>query len=293
MIEDIKNKIALKFPSHLLIWPINVQGRLAENDIIEAIKGINLIDKRCGPEVIILARGGGSVEDLMPFNSEKLAYEIYNSKIPIISAVGHETDFTIADFAADYRASTPTAAADMVVPNKKEMENKIKNHTKSLNTYVQKLLFDALNKIHKLNLRLINPYKIIDNNISRLRFNESQVVKIINYKIINKKNQANTLLLRNPTLLLKNLERGYNKIKNSINQLIDKTIEQKDKNLKIKFEILVSNSYQKWLEKGFAIVKNKDNKLIKNLENLSIDEKIKISFLKGEVNAKVKTIKKN
>ena len=111
----------MKFPSHLLIWPINVQGVSAEANIINAIKGFNLLQKEKKPDVIILARGGGSIEDLMPFNSEKIAYEIFKSKIPIISGIGHETDFTIADFVADHRASTPTAAADLVVPEKKKL----------------------------------------------------------------------------------------------------------------------------------------------------------------------------
>ena len=119
VIEDIKNKISIKFPCHLLIYPISVQGNRAEEDLVNAIRSLNTIKKKNAPDVIIIARGGGSVEDLMPFNSEKLAYEIFNSKIPIISAIGHETDFSISDFAADFRASTPTAAADMVVPEKK------------------------------------------------------------------------------------------------------------------------------------------------------------------------------
>ena len=96
--------------------------------------------KKKKPDVIILARGGGSIEDLMPFNSEKVAYEIYNSKIPIISAIGHETDFTIADFVADHRASTPTAAADLVVPEKKEIELKIKGYDKNLNLNINRLI---------------------------------------------------------------------------------------------------------------------------------------------------------
>ena len=130
----------MKFPSHLLIWPINVQGVSAEANIINAIKGFNLLQKEKKPDVIILARGGGSIEDLMPFNSEKIAYEIFKSKIPIISGIGHETDFTIADFVADHRASTPTAAADLVVPEKKEIELKINGYDKNLNLNIHRVI---------------------------------------------------------------------------------------------------------------------------------------------------------
>ena len=98
------------------MWPVAVQGNNAEQEIESAILGLNSLKKtRC----YYFSKGGGSLEDLMSFNSEKIAHAIFNSDIPIISAVGHETDFSISDFVSDYRASTPTAAADVVVPEKK------------------------------------------------------------------------------------------------------------------------------------------------------------------------------
>ena len=161
VIEDIKKKISTKLPSHLLVWPISVQGILAERDLINAIKGINALKEIHAPQVIILARGGGSVEDLMPFNSEKLAYELFNSKIPIISAVGHETDFSISDFAADHRASTPTAAADMVVPDKKELLQKIYNLSKNKEIFLNKIITNKFMSLKQSNLDIINPRKLM------------------------------------------------------------------------------------------------------------------------------------
>ena len=110
--------------------------------------------------MLILARGGGSIEDLMPFNSEKLAYAIYNSRIPIISAVGHETDFTIADFVSDHRASTPTAAADLVVPDRKEIKLKIKGYNKNINLCISRVIANSLSKTKQAELRIVNPRKI-------------------------------------------------------------------------------------------------------------------------------------
>ena len=292
VIEDIKNKISLRFPSHLLVWPISVQGLSAETDIINAIKGINSMKKSSAPDVIILARGGGSVEDLMPFNSEKLAYEIFNSQIPIISAVGHETDFTIADFAADYRASTPTAAADMVVPDKKELEKKVYNFSKNINLFVDRLILNTYLKLKQVNLRLINPSKLINNNKLKLENRLSHLHKLKKFKIIEKENKFKAMKLKSPKFLLKNSVTNYNKIKKNIDDIILKAIKNKNRYLKNKLEVLLSSSYQRWLKKGFAIIKNNNNRIIKNTNNLNINDEIRVNFFKGEINAQVKKIKK-
>ena len=293
VIEDIKNKISLKFPSHLLIWPINVQGVSAEANIINAIKGFNLLQIEKKPDVIILARGGGSIEDLMPFNSEKIAYEIFKSKIPIISGIGHETDFTIADFAADHRASTPTAAADLVVPEKKEIELKINGYDKNLNLNIHRIISYKKSKEKQITLRIINPRKLVENNILQLESILLQFFKTIKFKLAEKKNIVNLLSLKTPWFLVKIAEKNLNKSKKNINDKIIKILLQKKNNLKSKIDILNSSSYEKWLKKGFALVKDKEGKLIKDIRSLSIQDKVNIRFFNGEVNADIKKIKKH
>ncbi len=292
VIEDIKNTISLRFPSHLLVWPISVQGLSAETDIINAIKGINSMKKSSAPDVIILARGGGSVEDLMPFNSERLAYEIFNSKIPIISAVGHETDFTIADFAADYRASTPTAAADMVVPDKQELEKKVYDFSKNINLLVDRIILNTYLKLKQANLRLINPGKLIKNNKLKLENRISHLHKLKKFKIIEKENKFKAMKLKSPKSLMKNSETNYYKIKKNIDEIILKVLKNKNRYLENKLEVLLSSSYQRWLKKGFAIIKNNNSKIIKNSDSLNINDEIRVNFFKGEINAQVKKIKK-
>jgi len=117
-IHDIYNVISRKFPLPIILAPVKVQGERAADEIVKAI---NLLNKRDEVDVIILARGGGRWEDLQAFNEEKVARAIFHSKIPIISGVGHESDFTIADFVADVRAATPSAAAEMAVPDKRKI----------------------------------------------------------------------------------------------------------------------------------------------------------------------------
>ena len=238
---------------------MSVQGITAEKDIINAIKGMNSIKKGNIPEVIILARGGGSVEDLMPFNSEKLAYEIYNSNIPIVSAIGHETDFTMADFAADHRASTPTAA-DMVIPEKKELEMKIIELSKNINLSINRIAADANAKINQTSLRLINLRRLINNNEEKILNQHNYLNKLIKFKLLEKKNNFKSMKFRTPKFLFQKLDTYTNKLNENLNKSILNLIKQKDIS-KSRFQLLVSNSYEKWLAKGFTLVKNKEKKL--------------------------------
>lgn len=121
VIKDILHRIQDRFPTHVLVWGVPVQGQDAVGKIVDAIKGFNSMTQQ-KPEVIIVARGGGSIEDLMPFNEESVVRAVFESEIPIISAVGHETDTTLIDFAADLRSPTPTAAAEACVPVKRDLE---------------------------------------------------------------------------------------------------------------------------------------------------------------------------
>jgi len=128
--HDIRNIIERRFPAvELLLASTLVQGGGASNGIVESFEVMNWEE---GVDVVILARGGGSVEELWPFNEESVARSIYSSKSPVVSAVGHETDFTIADMVADCRAPTPSVAAELVVPDRKELHERILNQCRNL-----------------------------------------------------------------------------------------------------------------------------------------------------------------
>ena len=166
VVHDIVTIINRRFPNvHLEVVPVKVQGNGAEKDIAAAIDLLNI---RRNTNVAILARGGGSVEDLQAFNSEDVARAVFASEIPIISAVGHETDFTIADFVADLRASTPSAAAELVIPLKNDLQQRCTQLSEKLATAfsrymehlhtcfdtIRKHLVDPKKKIHDLRLRM-------------------------------------------------------------------------------------------------------------------------------------------
>lgn len=222
VIRDIINVSTRRNPNvYIKLLPVPVQGQGAARKIAEAIKIMNE-NRLC--DVIILARGGGSLEDLWPFNEEIVARAIFDSKIPIVSAVGHETDFTISDFVADLRAPTPSAAAELVVPNVKDILLKLKEYESrqkiALNRKIQimKLRYEkCLNsKVFKEPLQKINErYMMLDIKVR-------QMESYINQKYINEKAKAIKLIAKLDALSpLKTLSRGY-----SIITLNGKTIKE-------------------------------------------------------------------
>ena len=236
VIRDIINVSTRRNPNvHIRLLPVPVQGAGAAEKIAEKIKIMN--DKKLA-DVIIVGRGGGSLEDLWPFNEEIVARAIYNSEIPIISAVGHETDFTIADFVADLRAPTPSAAAELAVPDVYELKQKI-------NSYQNRYRNSLKKKIELMKLRyekcmksraftdptrkIKDQYMILDKYVKRLETK-------INILQKDKKTQFIELVSKLDTLSpLKTLTRGYcltekeNKIIKSASEL------KKNDNIKLKF----------------------------------------------------------
>ena len=181
----------------------------------------------------------------------------------------------------------------MVVPDKKELEKKIYNFSKNINLSIDRFILNTYLKLKQANLRLMNPSKLINNNKLKLENKLLQLQKLKKFKFIEKENKIKAIKLKSPKFLLKNSETNYNRIKKNLDDIILKAIKHKNRYLENKIEVLFSSSYQRWLEKGFAIIKNNNNRIIKNANNLNINEEIRVNFFKGEINAQVKKIKKN
>ena len=228
VIQDIINVSSRRFKNvNLLIYPASVQG---ENVSKTVSMGIQTFNKLKNVDVIIIARGGGSFEDLFGFNDEALAREIYKSEIPVVSAVGHETDFTICDFVSDLRAPTPSAAAELVYPSYEDVLYKIKQNRLRLNSNIKKCLdkkkryIEVLkaSKIEKKPLDLINKYRlIIDSSMSKI---ESSC----KLNLEKNKTKCVTLITKLDTLSpLKTLSRGYSVVQN-----VDKKVIKSVKDVK-------------------------------------------------------------
>ncbi len=246
-IRDILNILSRRYTDlEIIIKPTLVQGNEAPEQIIEAIKILNEFDDI---DVIILARGGGSIEDLWAFNDENLAYAIYESKIPIISAVGHEIDWTIADFVADLRAPTPSAAAEILVPDKNELLN---------------ILIKQMKNIHNLMLSIINSNKEKLNSL----------IKRYAFKIPEKIYEEQVQRLDDAII--------------NLNEVIDVKIKElNEKILNIKDKLNILNPL-KVLKRGFSIVYDEKNRLVKESEKVLKNENIKIRLYKGKLIAQVK-----
>ncbi len=238
VIRDIINVSTRRNPNcYIKLLPVPVQGKGAADKIVDAIK---IMNKYKLADVIILARGGGSLEDLWPFNEEIVAHAIFESELPVISAVGHETDFTIADFVADLRAPTPSAAAELAVPNIADILldlNKYNNRLKnSLNKKIElmRLRYEKciVSRVYKEPLQKINEkYISIDMKVKQMH-------NIINNRIKDNKAKMIELITKLDTLSpLKTLARGYSLTMDSNGKIINsaKSLKKDDK-LILKFK---------------------------------------------------------
>ena len=235
VIQDIINVIQRRYPNlKLIIADTRVQGEEAARSITESISSLNKLDI----DVIVLARGGGSIEDLWPFNEEKVAREIFKSKIPIISAIGHETDFTISDLVADLRAPTPSAAAEIISPDIDYLNELILLRTRDLEISFNAILENLKNRFFISMDRIIN-YKI-ETSINNYKINSltNEIINIfdnnlkeIKYKLENYEISLNHLDIN------KIFSKGF-----FLTQLkSDKSIIKSFKNIKKGDQILVSN----------------------------------------------------
>lgn len=232
----------------ILLYPALVQG---ENSSEDLIRGINALNKCEDIDVIILARGGGSIEELWSFNDEKLAYAVYNSKKPVITGVGHETDFTIVDFVSDRRAPTPSAAAELAVPNTAETLLNINGYKKLLISSLSRLIKDEKSKVNFL-------YK-------SLQVNSPQNYVINQYNYIDKLN--NTLY-------------HNTKLKLSINK----------EYLSKLYEILQSKNPLNILNRGYAVIEDLDENIISEVERLKQQEQVKVILKDGNIRLKISEI---
>lgn len=266
-VKDIITTIKRKYPiCEILVFSTLVQGNQAAPQIVRQIQYAQQFDL----DTLIVGRGGGSIEDLWPFNEEIVAREIYNCKIPIISAVGHETDFTIADFVADLRAPTPTGAADLAVP---ELE-KVKDNINQINKRLMKSANDKiilnktkLNNISQKNI-FKNPetiYEIksihLDNLINKLGFTSKTIISQNKNKLFKLENSS---VLRNPEEITKNKKEAYLKNFN-------------------KLEVL---NPLLTLKRGYSIAKT-NGKVISSTKDVEIGDKVDIELDDGVINTKV------
>ncbi len=271
-IRDILTTIKRRYPiCETILFPSLVQGENAKEDIVHKIEIANTYDI----DTLIVGRGGGSIEDLWPFNEEIVARAIYNSRVPVISAVGHEIDYTIADFVADLRAPTPTAAAELAVPDMDNINTYLLNtKTRSYNSLINLIGIKKHNLSSLLSSYILkNPnamYEVKEQKLDHLiDILNKQISNIIDINRIRLFRNMNSYVLTNPSILYKFKEQALG-------------------NIISKLEVL---NPMNTLSRGYAIVK-KDNRVV-NISKLKSDDIINIDTKDGTIDAKVIEVKNN
>ncbi len=292
-LRDIVRILRRRFPGiEIVIYPAKVQGEGAAGEIAA---GIEFFNQRCEPgvDVLIVGRGGGSYEDLWAFNEAPVIEAIYHSQIPVISAVGHETDFTIADFVADLRAATPSAAAELVVGKKDEFLQRIDFLRHAFMRHMEKRLHEKKSAwVHWLMdsaladfpSRLMEKAQQLDNNefaLNRL-FQQSRIGKLARLNRTVQRFAAFDL-----SALLKNKGWQVENLYMQIGSQFSERLQSHREKIRVLASKLVTMNPENILAKGYSITSDSRQKVIKDAATLAADENISIRFARGSIAAKI------
>lgn len=293
VIKDILNITKRRCPAtHILIAPVRVQGGGAAEEIIQALHNLHTYGN---VDVIIIARGGGSLEDIAPFNDEALAREIYRSSIPIVSAVGHETDFTICDFVADLRAPTPSAAAELIVPQRLDLLSKLISLQQRMIAGFDRHLNDVSDQLVSLQERLKDPRRFVMNLKINLDDLKERLFNAVNFKKQHLRNTFDRLLLRfeHRSPAFKIME-GNVSLKNMQKDLIrgfSRRLTAFKERLQKDAAVLESLSPLNVLQRGYSITRRiADGAVIRQTDALKLGDNVNVRLAKGNFNAKIEEI---
>ncbi len=290
-LQDILHILQRRDPSlKIIIYPTAVQGKDAATDIAQMIE---LANQRQEVDVLIVGRGGGSLEDLWCFNEEIVARAIFHSHLPVISAVGHETDVTIADFVADVRAPTPSAAAELVSRNQTELLQQLQYRRQRLEIALDRLFAEKQQKLKHLSLRLHNQHpqaqlRIQQQLITQLSHRLQQSLHHRWQKKAENLTALSIRLYKNPLpLRLQQYEQQLAQLKVRLNSHMNLTLSLQQKQLAHLCGKLDSLSPLKVLARGYSITQNQQNFTIRSMKDVNVGEQIKTRLPDGDIISQV------
>lgn len=293
VIRDIITTVNRRFPmTEILLFPAKVQGNGAAEEVASRIREAN---ERLDLDVLIIGRGGGSIEDLWAFNEEIVVRAIFESRIPVISSVGHETDTTLADYVADRRAATPTAAAELATPNTKlDILQNLTNSEMRLSTSVQRSVNQGQERLIRLQNSVIfrQPERLYDGYLQKLDQLTSTLTQNLQQHY-QKKQQAQALLTSRLTIL-----RLSQKITES-SRYLDREIaslkinftnffEQQKTRAEKAYDSLSLIDPEKIVKRGFAIARTAEQKVVKSTQDVKIGDYLSLEVSDGQINVEVK-----
>ncbi len=283
VIRDILHRLSDRFPSHVYLWPVAVQGEGAAKKISNAIDKFNQFTDETTikkPDLLIVARGGGSLEDLWSFNEEIVVRSVFKSFIPVISAVGHETDTTLIDFVSDLRAPTPSAAAEKAVPVRNELIARIDELNFRFKTSFNNKLNNYKDRLNSLIKLLGKPDQIFDNKTQKLDFIYRDFENLFKDIFVEKKNKItqHAQRLMPPKVLISNLVSKQQLLETKFQNYLQNIINRKEVKLNSLDKLLEASSFKRVLDRGFSLVLNNKGKPIKLSSEAPKNANVKIKF---------------
>lgn len=295
-IQDILSVLKRRYPfGKVVVYPVIVQGDGAGDKIAQTIR---LADTRNECDVLILSRGGGSLEDLWSFNEEVVARAIFDIKTPIVSGIGHEIDFTIADFVADHRAPTPSAAAELVSPDSIDIIRKLNHLEEQLTRYQKQQVYNLQRHIELLSVKVPHPKQRILELIQRtdeysIRL-KHQIENNISDKKIKLSNWTSSINNLNPLHKVSQQIEKVKYLENQFEKSIKIILEKSNNELTSLSHMLKTVSPTSTLERGYAIVTDsKSNTVVTNTSKLNIGDKLRIKLSKANIDTTIDDINEN
>ncbi len=290
-VRDIITTLSRRYPlANILLYPVLVQGQEAPRSIVKGIEWLNHHDN---VDVIIVGRGGGALEELWAFNEEIVARAIFHSHIPIVSAVGHETDYTIADFVADMRAATPTAAAELLTPHVKDIRNSIDRHNQSLLRTINRKVQVERNRLTRMQRSAVlrKPKASFEQHEQHLKRLNDKLRLLVKRNISEKRSALNrksiSLATSTPVHKLALLRQKHDQFHKGIVKHAIRSIENKRKDWMSHVRQLEALSPLKIMQRGYSIVYKEDKKLFKSLHDVALGDIVNIQLEDGRLGCQV------
>ena len=297
-IEDIMSVLGRRSPSsHVALFPVQVQGSLAAQQIVNAINEANMLvtTKQRKLDVLIVGRGGGSLEDLWCFNDENVARAIARSNIPIVSAVGHEIDFSVSDMVADIRAATPSQAAELVTRDSLEWLQLIDSHTAQLKLITQQRLSERRSTLANLQASLTHPQQLltlIQERLSRAKERASLLLQQHLTRDKQRINKARLLLsAASPDIIIKARKEFVGTISERLPSQIEKVIRRDYQQVDHLIKLLTSLSPLATLERGYAIVRDENGHVVTDSSATNVGDAISVRLHRGGLTTVVSDVK--
>jgi exodeoxyribonuclease VII large subunit len=297
VIQDMLHRFKERLSIKIDLYPVLVQGEKCAEQVISAINQIESNQQAKKYDLIIIARGGGSIEDLWGFNDENLVRKVFACNIPVISAIGHETDYSLLDLVADKRAPTPTAAAEFAVPDKIILGRDIRQKFNLISNYFDNKIFSLKDKINDLNKRIIEPTALINNFTYRLEKIEQYISNhLLNYLDKSKHKVDNLSSKLNLNLIIKDIDNKQEKltyISKNIFKNVVRYFELQTSKLDNLNQYVKYNDVNSMLKKGYSIIKDEKNAVLNTVNQITSHKKLHIITSDGECHIEPAKIQHN